>query len=95
MATLAALDLERVIEIHVAGGGPRGGQLSPGDCITPAPVLELLRYALLSCPNVGGVTFELPGTWYSVLGEEGLVAELRRLRSLWHRYQPLPSRLAS
>ena len=92
LATLARLDLDRVIEIHVAAAASADGRrFGP----VPKAVMDLLRYALLSCPNVGGVTLELPCACSAMSQTGALLEELARLRSLWRRYQPLPSRTAS
>jgi uncharacterized protein (UPF0276 family) len=90
-AFLDALDLDRVIEVHVAGGGEHGGfYLDSHSGPTPRPVLELLARALGECPNLGGVTYELVGSWYEAMGADGLERELAGLRELWRAARPAP-----
>lgn len=91
-ALLDALDLDRVVELHVAGGMEMDGfYLDAHSGPMPQQVWELLEYALPRCPNVGGVTFELLGSWYEGMGAERLEAELAGLRLLWRKHQPLPA----
>jgi uncharacterized protein len=86
---LDEIDLSNVRELHVAGGMEyEGFYLDAHSGPLPEPVWALLEYALPRCPNLGGVTFELLGSWFEPLGSERLEAELRGLRELWHRYQP-------
>jgi len=87
-AFLAELDLDNVVEIHVAGGLENDGFYQDAHSGTsPAAVWELLEWALPRCPNLGGVVFELLGSWYDDVGEERLVAQLSRMKELWTRYQ--------
>jgi uncharacterized protein (UPF0276 family) len=81
---LEGLDLGRVIELHVAGGEQHGDfYLDSHSGPTPAPVIELLEWTLPRCPSLGGVTYELVGSWFERMGPDGLEAELARLRGLW------------
>ena len=88
---LAALPLERVIEIHVSGGAdsdpawlPEGRtlRLDSHDSAVPEEVWGLLADVLPRCPNVRGVTLErMEGT----VGEDDvplLREELRRARRI-------------
>ncbi|MCY1562220.1 hypothetical protein D9M68_995790 [compost metagenome] len=60
------------------------------------PVWALLEHVLPRCPNVGAVVFELFGSWFEVVGEERVRADLRRLKQLWQQCQtPQPSRPAA
>jgi len=88
---LDALDLERVVEMHVAGGVEHQGFWLDAHCgPMPDEVWELLDHALPRCPNLGGVTFEMIGSWYEPMGAERLAGELAGMRELWHRHQPAP-----
>ena len=88
---LDTLDLERVVELHVAGGMEHAGfWLDAHSGPMPDEVWELLDHALARCPNVGGVTFELLGSWYAEMGSERLATELAGMRELWQRHQPAP-----
>jgi len=91
-ALLDELDLERVIELHVAGGMEyEGFYLDAHSGPMPDEVWELLEHALPRCPNLGGVTFELLGSWYEEVGAERLSRELTGMRRAWHRHQPAPA----
>jgi uncharacterized protein (UPF0276 family) len=91
-AFLAALDLNRVVELHVAGGMEFDGlYLDAHSGPSPEPVWELLDWVLPICPNVGGVVFELFGTWYDRVGEQRLVEQLARMKDVWSRHQPAPA----
>jgi uncharacterized protein (UPF0276 family) len=88
-AYLVGMDLDKVMEIHVAGGMElRGFYIDAHSGASPGPVWELLDWTLPRCPNVGGITFELFGSWYEVMGEEGLKRQLARMRETWHLHQP-------
>jgi len=84
-AFIDALDLDRVIELHVAGGSEVGGvYLDAHDSATPEPVWDLLRYTLARAPNVAGVVFEVfntnIGDGVGEVGLDAIEAELGRIR---------------
>ena len=86
---VASLDLENVVEIHLAGGTQDGDYyLDSHSGATPEPVWELLDFVLPRAPHVAGIVFELFGSWYEAIGDDGLRAELQRMRTCWHAYQP-------
>lgn len=90
---LEELNLDRVIEIHIAGGMEYGGvYLDAHSDVSPAPVWELLDHVLPKCKNVGGVVFEMVGDWYEQVGPEPLFGQLEHMRDLWTRHQPGPQR---
>jgi uncharacterized protein len=92
-AFLERLPLEAVVEVHVAGGMEMDGfYLDAHSGPVLEPVWRMLERVLPRCPNLGGVVFELFGSWYEPMGEEGLRRQLDRMRSLWARYQPVPAR---
>jgi uncharacterized protein len=79
-----ALDLDRVGEIHIAGGSEMGGMyLDSHAGPSPEPVWELLDVVLPRAANVAGVTFEFHDSYFPVMGAEGVRAELRRARAAW------------
>ncbi len=91
-AVLDRIDLGNVVEIHVAGGMEyKGFTLDSHSGPTPPAVLRMLERVLPACGRLGGVTFELFGSWFEPLGEDGLRAELDRLHDLWARHQPAPA----
>lgn len=90
-AVLEQLNLENVVEIHVAGGLEDDGFYQDAHSGTSPPaVWELLERVLPHCPNLGGVVFELLGSWYGDVGEDAIAAQLSHMRELWMRYQPAP-----
>ncbi len=93
VAFLEQLDLSCVVELHVAGGMEyEGFYLDAHSGPIPPPVWELLEWTLPLCPNVGGVVFELLGSWFPVMGEDRLRSDLQRMRELWLSHQPPPER---
>jgi len=83
---LDQVDLTSVIEIHIAGGDEFAGMYTDshaGPC--PEPVWELLDYAISRTPNLRGVTFEFHFSFYRLMGEDGVRAQLDRARAAWVR----------
>jgi uncharacterized protein len=79
------LPLDRVIEIHVAGGSWRDGfWMDAHDGRVPEPVWELLEYVLPLAPNVGGVVFELLEDYAVRLGTPAIEDELTRAWQIWN-----------
>jgi uncharacterized protein (UPF0276 family) len=90
---LDRLDLDAVVEVHLAGGMQFDGfYLDSHSGPTPRSVWSLLDAVLPRCRNLGGVVFELFGTWYGKLGEEGLLRQLGRMQERWALHQPQPER---
>lgn len=91
-AYLAALDLSRVIEIHIAGGKPsdprwlasgRTFRLDGHDEDIPEEVWTLLSEVLPHCTNLRGVTHErMEGTLLDERDVRRVMDELDRLRSV-------------
>jgi uncharacterized protein (UPF0276 family) len=81
---LAELDLDTVIEAHVAGGSEFAGMYTDshsGPC--PEPVWDLLEYVVARAPNLRAVTFEFHDSYYGTLGAAGVRAELARARGIF------------
>src|ERR1043165_2314572 len=79
------LPLDRVIEIHVAGGSWRDGfWMDAHDGRVPDPVWELLEYVLPRTPNLGGVGVELLEEYAIRLGVSAIENELRRAWRIWN-----------
>ncbi len=88
MAFVDELDLAQVGEIHVAGGMELGGfYLDAHSGAVADPVWALLEHVLPRCPNVGTVVFELFGSWFELVGEARVRADMRRLKCLWQQCQ--------
>jgi uncharacterized protein len=83
LAWLDELDLERVVEIHIAGGSELAGMYTDshaGPC--PAPVWELLAAVVPDAPRVRGITFEFHDSYYPLLKSEGIARELEHARQV-------------
>lgn len=92
---VADLNLENVIEIHIAGGTQDGDvYLDAHSGRTPEPVWDLLDHVLPRAPRVAGIVFELFGSWYDAVGEDGLRDELRRMKAQWNRHRSSDARRA-
>lgn len=88
MDLLRELDLSHVGELHVAGGMVLDGvYLDAHSDVVAEAVWPLLEWALPRCPNLGGVVFELFGSWVEAVGLSPVRADLRRLQALWRRAQ--------
>jgi uncharacterized protein (UPF0276 family) len=89
---LSQLEMDNVIELHVAGGTEYDGfYLDSHSGVIAEPVWQLLEWMLPKCSNLRGVTFELMGSWYPTVGAARLSAELARLSESWDRHQPQPA----
>jgi uncharacterized protein len=82
-----AVDLTRVVEVHIAGGTELDGMWldsHAGAC--PEPVFELLEHVVARAPNLRAITFEFNDSYFPLLGEEGLRDQLDRARTVWRRH---------
>lgn len=78
--------LDRVVEIHVAGGRWQDGYWADThDGRVPTGVWELLDYALPRCPNVAGVVFELMNYYVARMTPDAIADELTKARNAWWR----------
>jgi hypothetical protein len=80
---LAELELDNVLEIHVAGGVEWEGvylDAHAGAC--PPEVWALLEEVVPRAPELRGVTFEVFPSWYPDLGPRRLCDELARIREV-------------
>ena len=85
-AAIERIKLDRVIEIHVAGGRWEGGYwMDTHDGRVPTPVWELLEYTLPRCPNIAGVVFELLNYYATKMTFDAIAGELMRARQIWRR----------
>jgi uncharacterized protein (UPF0276 family) len=79
-----ALDKERVVEIHIAGGSMLGEMYTDshaGPC--PPPVWDLLAWIAPQLPHLAAITFEFHDSYYPLLKADGIAAELERARGVW------------
>jgi uncharacterized protein len=88
-ATIDRMRLDRVAEIHIAGGSWHDGfWMDAHDSRVPEPVWDLLEYTLPRVPAVGGVVFEVLEEHLPRLGTDAIVDELTRAHAIWQRCGP-------
>jgi len=83
---LAEMPLERVWEVHVAGGDAlRGYWIDAHSGLVPKPVMDLARGVLPRLPNLKAVIFEIIDDYLPVkgLGIAQLSEQLQEIRALW------------
>ena len=81
---LARLPLDRVIEIHIAGGDTEMGYLLDShSAAVPEEVWKLLVGVLERAPNVAAVIFEVLEQSFSRLGFDGYVDQIARANEIW------------
>jgi uncharacterized protein (UPF0276 family) len=89
---LERMPLERVVEVHVAGGDAADGFLLDSHSgAVPEPVWALLEWLLPRAPNVAGVVFEVLESHFPRVGPAVMRRELTRLREVWVRRHALSS----
>jgi hypothetical protein len=78
------LPLERVREIHIAGGLEHGGYwLDAHSGRIPEPLLELAAWVVPQLPNLGAIVFELLAQYLEPLGLDGVAEEVSKLARIW------------
>jgi uncharacterized protein len=84
------ISLDRVGEIHVAGGRWQSGYWNDThDGRVPSAVWDLLDYTLQRCAHVGGVVFELMNYYAAKMTPEAIAEEVTKARRIWQRHQPV------
>jgi uncharacterized protein (UPF0276 family) len=84
---IGALDLDRVVELHIAGGNDMAGMYTDSHAgPVAAKVWDLLDGVVKECPNLCAITFEFHEGWYDAMGAEGVLGEVRRAREVWQRH---------
>ena len=84
LEVIDALPLDRVWEVHLAGGMELDGYtLDAHSGRVPDEVLALAAEIIPRLPNLGAVIFEILPEHLPVLGLDGVADELDRLRPLW------------
>jgi uncharacterized protein (UPF0276 family) len=87
-ALLDRVPMDRVAEIHVAGGSERDGVwMDAHNGRVPERVWELLEYTLPRAHNVAGVVFEMLDEFALRLGVDAIGEELGRVRKIWNRHR--------
>jgi uncharacterized protein (UPF0276 family) len=81
---LAELPLDRVIEMHVAGGEQRSGYWLDAHCgAVPSPVLEIAAKWLPDLQELRAIIFEIMPDHVPLFGIENVRREIETLRRLW------------
>ncbi|MGY6554468.1 MAG: DUF692 domain-containing protein [Wenzhouxiangella sp.] len=81
---LSQLPLERVWEIHLAGGNERNGfWLDSHAGALPEPLWRVLEDLLPRLPSLGAMVFEIFPVNLPAFGIDRLIAQLERMRELW------------
>lgn len=86
-AFIRALDLSRVVEVHIAGGSEVGGMYTDSHSGAVAePVWGLLDEVIARAPNLCGITFEFEENYLPLMGgNAGVLRELERAQAAWAR----------
>jgi uncharacterized protein (UPF0276 family) len=80
---LSALDLTRVLELHIAGGSSLlGFHIDSHSGPAPEGVWELLEFVAPRAPSLRGVTFEFHESTWPLLRDDGLLEHLERARGV-------------
>jgi uncharacterized protein (UPF0276 family) len=83
---LDRLRLDRVVEIHVAGGSSHDGFLLDSHSeVVPEPVWSLLEAVVPRAPHLAGIVFELLDEAFDNVGTEETCRQLRRVKQIWGR----------
>lgn len=83
---LDRIALDRVGEIHIAGGSWEGGFYTDAhDGAVPEPVWDLLDAALPRVPNAIGVVFEVLDRHAARLGPDLVARQVERARAAWRK----------
>ncbi len=86
---LSRLPLDRVVEVHLAGGEEEAGFLLDSHSrVVPEAVWELAEWLLPRAPNVGALIFEVLQESFDTVGMAAYVEQVDRLADLWHRSRP-------
>jgi uncharacterized protein (UPF0276 family) len=84
---LARLRLDRVVEIHLAGGTTHDGfLLDVHSDFVPEPVWKLLDFVIPKAPNLCGIVYELLEQAVDIVGIGGIARQLTRVRRAWDRH---------
>jgi uncharacterized protein len=87
-AVIDSMPLDRVLEIHVAGGSWLDGfWMDAQDGRVPQAVWGLLEYTLPRAPNAGGVVLDMLDEHAVALGPEVVAEELNRAHNVWRRWR--------
>jgi uncharacterized protein (UPF0276 family) len=86
---IGQLPLERIWEIHLAGGMSMSGYwLDAHSGRIPEPLIELAAQVIPRLPNLGALIFELLPEYFDAVGVDGVNAQLAALSTLWKLRSP-------
>lgn len=87
---LAALPLERIWELHLAGGSVLDGYwLDAHDGLVDPELHELAAELIPRLPNLGAINFEILPQYVERTGIDRIARQLEDLRRLWNLRRPL------
>jgi len=79
-----ALPLDRVWEVHLAGGMMLDGYyLDSHSAAIPEPLIEIAAQVIPRLPNLGALIFEILPAYMPQVGLDAVRAQLSRLNALW------------
>ncbi|HNB27569.1 MAG TPA: DUF692 family protein [Alphaproteobacteria bacterium] len=88
-AFLDQIPLDRVWEVHLAGGMEfEGFWLDAHSGAVPGPLLALARKTIPRLPNLKAIVFEIFSSFIPVVGLDLIAAEMERLHELWTLRRP-------
>ena len=86
-----ALPLDRIVEMHLAGGLPHGGYwLDAHSGAMPDAVFSFARELAGSLPNLRVINFEFMPMYFAQFGADGIARELDRCHEVWAARQSAP-----
>jgi len=86
---LKQIPLDRVWEVHLAGGFELNGYwLDAHSGATPDPLFALSKEIIPSLPNLKAILFEVFPSFLPEFGIDDIRAEMERIRSLWEFRRP-------
>jgi len=86
---LSQLPLDRVWEVHLAGGFEMEGYwLDAHSGAIPDPLLEISRDVIPSLPNLKAIVFEIFSSFIPRFGMDEIRGEMEKLRELWSLRKP-------
>jgi uncharacterized protein len=87
--TLERLPLERVWEVHLAGGMELNGyRLDAHSDVVPPALIDLTAELMPKLPAVGAITFEILPSHLRRVGLDRVARQLENLQLLWELRQP-------
>jgi uncharacterized protein len=85
---LGRLRLDRVVQIHLAGGTTHDGfMMDIHSDFVPEKVWEMLEYVLPHTINLSGIVYELLDQALPIVGIDGIYQQLERAKTAWEIYQ--------